>query len=78
MQSPKLPSFFKTVNNKSFSFKPRYYDKQKERKEELKKGKKTKIKFSKNHTQKKEKVRNKRIVIMIIILSLLCYKFIIN
>ena len=78
MHSPKLPSFFKTVYNKRFSFKPRYYDKQKERKEELRKGIKTKIKFSKNQTQTKEKVRNKRIVIMIIILSLLCYKFIIN
>ncbi len=78
MQSPKLPSFFKTVDNKRFSFKPRYYDKQKERKEELIKGIKTKIKFSKNHIQKKEKGRNKRIIIMIIILSLLCYKFIIN
>ena len=32
MQSPKLPSFFKTANHRQFDLKTRYYD---ERKEEL-------------------------------------------
>tara|TARA_Y100000739_G_C20347488_1_gene346201 strand:+ start:384 stop:620 length:237 start_codon:yes stop_codon:yes gene_type:complete len=78
MQSPKLPSFFKASNPKSFSFKPRYYDERKERRKELEKGKKAHIKFSRNHYKKKEKGRTIRIFFLIIILSLLTYKFIIN
>ena len=78
MQTPKIPSLFKEQSVKRFSFKPRYYDKRKERKKELQKGIKTHIKFTNNHTKKKEKGRNMRIVILIIILSLLTYKFIIN
>jgi len=78
MQSPKLPSFFKASSAKSFSFKPRYYDERKERREKLEKGTKAKIKFPRNHTKKKEKGRSIRIIFLIIILSLLAYKFIIN
>jgi len=78
MQAPKIPSFFKTPIAKSFSFKPRYYDKQKERMEQLIKGSKANIKFKRNNTQSKEKGRNRRIILLIIILSLLAYKFIIN
>ncbi len=77
MQTPKIPSFFKEQSIKRFSFKPRYYNKRKERKKELEKGK-IHVKFTSNHTKKKEKGRNMRIVFLIIILSLLTYKFIIN
>ena len=78
MPSPKIPSFFKALSAKSFSFKPRYYDERKERQEKLEKGIKAEIKFSRNHTKKKEKGRSMRIILLIIILSLLAYKFIIN
>ena len=78
MQAPKIPSFFKSSASKSFSFTPRYYDERKERREKLKKGTKANIKFKRKHTKKQEKGRGLRIVLMIIILSLLAYKFIIN
>ena len=78
MQSPKLPSFFKASSTKLFSFKPRYYDERKERREKLGKGTEENIKFKRNHSKKKEKGRNIRIILLIIILSLLAYKFIIN
>ena len=78
MQAPKIPSIFNALRSKEFSFKPRYYDKSKERIEAIKKGKRAKIKFNKEHNQKNEKVRNLRIIFLIIILSLLAYKFIIN
>ena len=40
MQAPKIPSIFKASSSKSFSFKPRYYDEKKERREQLEKGNK--------------------------------------
>lgn len=36
MEAPRLPSIFRQSRNKSFDFKPRYYDERKERMEELK------------------------------------------
>ena len=78
MQAPKIPSIFKALRAKEFSFKPRYYDKIKERRETLKKGTSAKIKFNRENNQKNEKARNMRIIFLIIILSLLAYKFIIN
>ena len=48
MQFPRLPSIFKSPKVRSFSFPLRYYDERKERIENLKKGKKTKIKFKSN------------------------------
>ena len=78
MQAPKFPSFFKSSANKSFSFTPRYYDERKERREQLKKGTKANIKFKRKHIKKQEKVRGLRIALMIIVLSLLFYKLIIN
>lgn len=78
MQAPKFPSFFKSSASKSFSFAPRYYDERKERREQLKKGTKANIKFKRKHTKKQEKGRGLRIVLLIIVLSLLAYKFIIN
>lgn len=78
MQAPKIPSFFKTSNTKSFSFKPRYYNKEKERRENLKEGKKAKVDFRKNRINQKEKGRIIRTIFLIILLSLLAYNIIIN
>ena len=78
MQAPRIPSFFKTLENKSFSFEPRYYDENKERREKLKKGVKTNIKFNKSKRKNNSKGRNLRIIFLIIILSLLSYNFVIN
>ena len=78
MQAPKIPSFFKVSNSKSFSFKPRYYDKLKERRKQLKKGVKADITFNRYHTKKNKNEIKRRIVFLIIILSLLAYKLIIN
>ena len=44
MQAPKLPSFFKAPNSKYFSFKPRYYNENKERREQLLKEEKSTLK----------------------------------
>ena len=76
MKAPKIPSFFKAPIPKSFSFKPRYYDKRKERYQNLEKN--INISFNRNNTKKTEKGRNTRIILLIIILSLLAYKFINN
>ena len=78
MQAPRIPSFFKTSSAKSFSFIPRYYDEHKERRERLKNGEEASIKFKKNHAKKQQKGRGIRIVLLIIVLSLLAYKLIIN
>ena len=79
MQAPKLPSFFKTPNTKNFSFKPRYYDQNKERKEQLIKEGKSPLKFKRNKVKRPaQKGRKYRILVLIIILSLLAYKLLIN
>jgi len=78
MQAPRIPSFFKTSSAKSFSFIPRYYDKHKERREKLQKREKASIKFKRNHAKKQQKGRGIRIIFLIIVLSLLAYKLIIN
>ena len=78
MKAPNIPSFFKNQKSKSFSFKPRYYSERKERIEQLLEGKKSNIKFSRSHQQNKQKGRNIRVLFLIIILSLLAYKLIIN
>ena len=78
MQAPRIPSFFKTSSAKSFSFIPRYYDEHKERRERLKNGEEASIKFKRNHAKKQQKGRGIRIVLLIIVLSLLAYKLIIN
>jgi len=78
MKAPRLPSFFKSLTLKPFSFKPRYYDERKEKREESAKGIKSNIKFNRSQTKKNEKESSVRIILLIIILSLLAYKFIIN
>lgn len=79
MQAPKLPSFFKTGNSKRFLFKPRYYDERKERIEQLKKEGESPLKFKRQKLKYPlQKGRGRKILFLIIILSLLAYKFIIN
>ena len=78
MKAPKIPSFFKASSPKSFSFKARYYDKRQERRKQLQEGGKANIRFKREHTQKRQKGRSMKIVFLIIILSLLAYKVIIN
>jgi hypothetical protein len=79
MQAPKLPSFFKAPISKYFSFKPRYYNESKERREQLLKEEKSPLKFKKNNLKSPpQKARKFRILFLIIILSLLAYKLIIT
>ena len=78
MRAPKIPSFFKSSKAKPFSFQPRYYDELKERHTKLNHQKKQDIKFKKRSTKQEEKGRNIKIILLIIILSLLAYKLIIN
>jgi hypothetical protein len=79
MQAPKLPSFFKAPSSKYFSFKPRYYNESKERREQLLKEEKSPLKFKKNNLKSPpQKARKFRILFLIIILSLLAYKLIIT
>tara|TARA_B100000900_G_scaffold380352_1_gene365988 strand:+ start:529 stop:795 length:267 start_codon:yes stop_codon:yes gene_type:complete len=83
MKAPKLPSFFKTLNNKQFEMPTRYYNERKERiekainkaegkkDEELKKGH-----FSrswKNKTTMGSASSSLRIVFIIVILCLIAY-----
>ena len=73
-----MPSFFKSIKPKTFNFKPRYYDETKQRIDQLEKGIKPNIQFNRNHSKKKEKTRKMKIVFIIILLSLLAYKLVIN
>ena len=73
MQSPRLPSIFKSPKVRSFSFPLRYYDERKERIENLKKGKKTGIKFKSNGYSRTNTVRSKRLLLVIIALVLVTY-----
>ena len=73
MQSPRLPSIFKSPKVRSFSFPLRYYDERKERIENLKKGKETKIKFKSNGYSRTNTGRSKRLLLVIIALVLVTY-----
>jgi len=79
MQVPKLPSFFKTPTSKSFSFKPRYYNERKARKESIGGADEPSLTFEhtkRNHSS--QKARGYQIIFLIIILSLLAYKLLIS
>ena len=79
MQAPRIPSFFKSPNAKKFSFKPRYYDERKERRKQLLKEEKNPLKFKRTNLKTSvQKGRKYRILFLIIILSLLAYKLLIN
>tara|TARA_S200000501_G_scaffold162293_1_gene152965 strand:+ start:579 stop:815 length:237 start_codon:yes stop_codon:yes gene_type:complete len=78
MKTFKIPSFFKFNKPKKFSFYPRYYNEIKERRAKLQKGEKANIKFRRQQTKQTQKARAIRILFLIIILSLLAYKIIIN
>lgn len=71
-----ISSFFKKPKAKTFHFKHRYYDPEKEKIENLKNGKTTKLKFKRNYSSKKQNTRLYRILFLLIILSLLAYNFI--
>ena len=73
MQAPRLPSIFKSPKVRRFSFPVRYYDERKERIENLKKGKKTKIKFKSNGYSRTNTGRSKRLLLVIIALVLVTY-----
>ena len=73
MQAPRLPSIFKSPKVRRFSFPVRYYDERKERIENLKKGKKTKIKFKSKGDSGTNIGRRKRLLLVIIALILVTY-----
>ena len=78
MKAPRIPSLFKSTGTKIFSFKPRYYDKRKERIKQMIKGGRVDIKFNTdNLITTTQKGRNYKIIFLIIILSLLAYSTII-
>lgn len=79
MQAPKLPSFFKIQKAKSFEFKPRYYNKQKDRRESITQADKPSLIFEhKKRNHSSQKGRGFQIIFLIIILSLLAYKLLIS
>ena len=67
MKAPNLPSFFKKIQVTKFNFQPRYYNE--------KENKKKTLRFKRIHDSKSIKGRNKRIIFIIILLSLLAYYF---
>ena len=67
MKAPNLPSFFKKIQTAKFNFQPRYYNE--------KENKKKTLRFKRIHDSKSIKGRNKRIIFIIILLSLLAYYF---
>ena len=67
MKAPNLPSFFKKIQTTKFNFQPRYYNE--------KENKKKTLRFKRIHDSKSIKGRNKRIIFIIILLSLLAYYF---
>ena len=79
MQAPRIPSFFKLPNAKNFSFKPRYYDEKKERREQVLTKKIYPLKFKINsQKQSIQQSRRHKTLFIIIILCLLAYKLLIN
>tara|TARA_B110000263_G_scaffold139184_1_gene120717 strand:+ start:28478 stop:28708 length:231 start_codon:yes stop_codon:yes gene_type:complete len=74
MKAPNLPSFFKSQDLKKFKFSPRYY-KTKSRMERNSNNENKKIRFKGTDNNNLPKGRNKRIIFIIIVLSLLTYYF---
>ena len=66
MKAPNFPSFFKKTQANKFDYKARYYTKKENRKL---------INFNRSHDLKTSKGRNKRIIFIIIVLSLFTYYF---
>ena len=67
MKAPNFPSFFKKTDANKFNFKPRYYKEKIENKK--------RIHFQRNYDSKSSNARSKRIIFIIIVLSLLTYFF---
>jgi|TARA_B110000881_G_scaffold184544_1_gene172323 hypothetical protein len=74
MKAPKLPSFYKNQGLQGFKFTPRYYKPNARKNKNLGENHK-KIKFKKISNNELIKGRNKRIIFIIIVLSLLTYYF---
>ena len=70
MKTHNIPSFFKTKQPNSFNFQARYY-----KENYNSKNKKYNIDFKSKIYRKSEKMKNYRILLLIIILSLLSYQF---
>tara|TARA_B100000700_G_C14943248_1_gene807837 strand:- start:740 stop:973 length:234 start_codon:yes stop_codon:yes gene_type:complete len=73
MQAPRLPSFFKSPNIRKFNFPNRYYDERKERIQNLKKREISKIKFKTNRISETKTNRSKKLLFIIIVLTLATY-----
>ena len=73
MQTPRIPSIFKSPKIRRFNFPVRYYNERKERIENFQKGKKTKIKFKSNGYSRTNTGRSKRLLLVIIALVLITY-----
>ena len=67
MKTPNFPSFFKKTQANKFDYKARYFTKKKENRK--------RINFNRSHDLKTSKGRNKRIIFIIIVLSLFTYYF---
>lgn len=67
MKAPNLPSFFKKIQANKFNYKPLFYN------ENIKRSKR--INFKRIHDSESSKGRTKRLIFIIIILSLLAYFF---
>mgnify|MGYP006101626939 CR=1 FL=1 len=74
MKAPNFPSFFKNQDYKKFKFLARYYKTPSISESLSKKGEK-KIKFKISNNNESIKGRNKRIIFIIIVLSLLTHYF---
>ena len=73
MQAPRLPSIFKSPEIRKFNFPIRYYDKRKERIENLKKQQTSKIKFKTNRVSETKTNRIKKLLFIIIVLTSATY-----
>ena len=74
MKAPKIPSLLKTQEIKSFNFKPRYYNPNKENRTNIQHKKKWGSSIEIIQQKKRKKAKNYKIILLIIILSLLSYK----
>ena len=73
MQTPRLPSMFKSPSIRRFQFPTRYYNERKERLNKLKEGKSVEIKFTSSNNLGINKGRNLRLISLIITLVIVSY-----
>ena len=73
MQTPRLPSMFRSPSIRRFQFSARYYSERKERLDQLKEGKSVGIKFTSSNNLGINKGRTIRLISVIIILVIVSY-----